>query len=287
MSIIFADRAPEPHEIERFRLILSTYQDGSGMLTPARIRSWMARNNLTTIPGWRDFERAVALAFDGKALESKHIYDVLLSDSNPNGPYVGVSCKMRRELRKVQRQNRVTIELSNAAGEFWRTIKAETSLDEVSYLSNPTAVDHALISTVERWHTAVAEIIDLPRSFFLALQWDEAIGAYQLFQFPIDLPDPAGLAWSALAQQRRVVGRDTSGVLFEWYPFSGGQLKYYPLSDTALWQSEEFQLEPLPPNLEHILLNKAASYFPSRWQEIENPPSGATSGSKKDTTSIS
>jgi hypothetical protein len=256
------------------------------MLTPDPIRPWMVRNNLTTTPGWRDFERAVALAFDGRALESKHIYDVLLPDSSANGPYVGVSCKMRKELRKVRRHNRVTIELSNAAGEFWRVIKAETGLDEVSYLSNPAAVGQALIATIERWHAAVAETIDLPRSFFLALQWDEPTGAYQLFQFPIDLPEPAGLAWSALAQQRRVVGRDTSGVLFERYPFSGGQLKYYPLSDTALWQSEEFQLEPLPPNLEHILLNKAASYFPGRWQEIENPSSDDTSGSKKDTTSI-
>ncbi len=44
------------------RLILSTYQDGTGMLknkkNPMKVK---------TLPGWRDFERAVAIAFDGEA----------------------------------------------------------------------------------------------------------------------------------------------------------------------------------------------------------------------------
>ena len=45
-KIPFVDRKPSNAEIERIRLILSTYQDGSGML---------AAEGGLTLPGWRDF----------------------------------------------------------------------------------------------------------------------------------------------------------------------------------------------------------------------------------------
>jgi hypothetical protein len=57
-------RPPMPtfEHLERLRLILSTYQDGTGMIaTPGGM----------TLPGWRDFERAVAAVFGGVAQESK------------------------------------------------------------------------------------------------------------------------------------------------------------------------------------------------------------------------
>ncbi len=68
MSIAFVERNPSHTEIERLRLVLSTYQDGTGML---------AQKSGTTLPGWRDFERSVALAFGGVAQESKFIFDIL------------------------------------------------------------------------------------------------------------------------------------------------------------------------------------------------------------------
>jgi hypothetical protein len=264
MSVIFADRLPEPFEIERFRLIFSTYQDGSGMLIPGSMRSWMNQNNVKSIPGWRDFERAVALAFDGRALESKYIYDVLLPDLDDPSISVGVSCKMRKELRAVERSGRVNIELSNAAGEFWDTIKRETQLNENTYSSDPALIGAVLVSTVERWHEAIG--VDNSRSFFLTLQWDEPTGYYQLFQFPIDLPSASTLMWSVAG--RRLIGRDGAGVLFEWYGFSGGQLKYYPPIAQARWISDRFTLEPLPNDLDDVLLNKAATYFPGSWQKV-------------------
>jgi hypothetical protein len=49
-------------------------------------------------PGWRDFERSVAAAFNGRAQESKAIFDVLLPDPLRKGIYFGLSCKMRDEL---------------------------------------------------------------------------------------------------------------------------------------------------------------------------------------------
>ena len=55
MSIPFVTRNPTFQEIERLRLILSTYQDGSGMI----------KRTDKTIPGCRDFERAVAVSSAG------------------------------------------------------------------------------------------------------------------------------------------------------------------------------------------------------------------------------
>lgn len=110
MSQAFADRPPTGREVERLRLILSTYQDGTGMLP---LKGGM------TLPGWRDFERAVALAFGSMAQESKAIFDVLLPiTGTPNVKY-GLSCKMRDKLNNIGRTGRVTVELSNAAKKFW------------------------------------------------------------------------------------------------------------------------------------------------------------------------
>src|SRR5690242_10859023 len=104
---------PTSAQIEKLRLILSTYQDGTGMIIKD------GRN----LPGWRDFERAVAIAFNGKAQESKHVFDVIVPGKDDEDPY-GISCKMRGELSKSSDRRsrndqflkgRISMEMSNAA----------------------------------------------------------------------------------------------------------------------------------------------------------------------------
>jgi len=211
MSIPFVDRPPSSIEIEKFRLVLSTYQDGSGML----VRQGF------TLPGWRDFERTVATVFGGVNSASKFIYDVLIEMGQGRGP-IGISCKMRGTLREVQRKNHVTIELSNASGEFWDSIK-EIGLTQESYEEYPDQIGSLLIKIVEGWHSSVGietgGTIDTTRSFFLTLQWDKTSGLYQLFQYPIDLPDPMQLDWRV--EGRTLIGLDTNGTLFEWYGLAG------------------------------------------------------------------
>ena len=252
--IPFVNRVPTQQEIEKFRLILSTYQDGSGMLVDGD----------KTLPGWRDFERTVAVSFNGKALESKWIYDVLLPADDLIGFQYGVSCKMRNTLRVVEKKQRVTIEVANASGEFWDAIK-DVGLTQENYHTNPKLVGIKLIKVVENWHTNVGieneGTVNNNDSFYLILQWERKSGRYQLFQFPIKLPDPSQLEWQV--NGRRLVGKDEKGVLFEWYGLSGGQLKYYPLANNALWQSSIFYLEPLPEDTEYGLKQKAATYFPN------------------------
>lgn len=257
ISIPFADRTPTLAEVERLRLILSTYQDGSGMLS----------QSTGTLPGWRDFERAVATVFNGESLENKSIFDVVVSaPRSENRPKYGISCKMRRELDRVNRDGRVTIEVSNAAGEFWDAIKA-AGVKEHELERGASTAGIALRSVVQGWLANVSHEtgggIDISKSCYLVLLWNRT-GEYQLFQFPLNIWNPDQLQWTALGSGRRLCGHDGIGNLIEWYFASGGQLKLYPLAASATWCSERFRLEPLPPK-NASLVGKAKKYFPEKW----------------------
>lgn len=266
MLLPFVDREPTQAEVERIRLLLSTYQDGTGML---------AIGEGHTLPGWRDFERSVALALGGYASESKAIFDVVLERVDAgNVPKYGISCKMRSELNRIDRDGRVTIEVSNSAGKFWDYL-ALKGIHQRNYREQPRNVGLALIELVHKWQLAESVDgggnIDLRGSCYLVLSWNR-LGWYQMHQFPLNLFDTKGLHWHfpprvQRGQElpgRRLCGSDESGNIVEWYGESGGQLKYYPFASNALWQSERFQLEPLP-DADHGIINKAAAYFPQKW----------------------
>ena len=265
----FVDTDPSPQEVEKLRLILSTYQDGTGMLAAAQGR---------TLPGWRDFERSVALAFNGEASESKAIFDVLLTNSADAKVKYGLSCKMRKELNRIGRDGRVTVELSNSAGQFWDRL-ALRAVTTDNYKDHPQEVGNILVDLVRRWHRAAAierkAAVDLAKSCYLVLSWNNA-GLYQLHQFSLQLPDPEGLSWyfptgvsrGVEKTARHINGDDSEGRVFEWYGESGGQLKYYPKASSALWQSQPFRLEPLP-DIEHGIRAKVAAYFPELWQALQ------------------
>ena len=265
--VVFAHRPPTEAELARLRLLLSTFQDGTGMQA--------IKDSLSTLPGWRDFERAVALAFGGIPSEDKSIMDVHLPDLSRKGVSFGISCKMRSELNRVRRDGRVTIELSNAAGAFWDKL-GNDQITPQNHSAYAPQIGRALINQVREWHSSVSTVsggnVDLAGSCHLALMWNRR-GEYQLFQFGIDLPDPERILWyyplvrrkGVLQPGKAVCGNDFSGRLFEWYGQSGGQLKYYPKASDALWQSEVFRLEPLPPNTRHGLISKAETYYPGLW----------------------
>ncbi len=133
-------RIPTHQEVEKIRLVLSVYQDGSGML----------KHGSGTLPGWRDLERTVAYVFSGDAQEDKSIFDVLIP-SGPPGKVTGISCKMRRELDRVDRTGRVYFELSNSAGSFWGRL-GRKGINSSNYRKQPTIVGREVISLVEEWH---------------------------------------------------------------------------------------------------------------------------------------
>lgn len=285
------------HELEKLRLLLSVFQDGIGMLSTENTGSilaptlkrkvqqaqfamelWDDEKKQRSLPGWRDFERAVALAFEGTALESKAIVDVVLPLKE--GAYYGVSCKMRGELnRAVAEEGRVNIEVSNSAGKFWDYVLAQ-GITRENYRSpeNAAIVGKALFALVEQWHNEVSleqgGVIDIAESSYLVLQYN-SLGKYRLYQYPLKFPDAEALTWSfpmrifkdkAPREGRRLVGQDKAGgIVIEWYEYSGGQLKYYPLASEASWASNEFELEPLPRGTKHGVLSRVEEYFPELW----------------------
>ncbi len=254
MRYIFTGSIPTKRQIEKLRLILSVYQDGSGQLVFEPGKS---------LPGWRDFERSVALAFDGIAQESKAIFDVLVPIPQISEVDFGISCKMRETLHTVEQTGRVTVEVSNSHGKFWDALKAK-GIDD--YSINPDTSGKILLDLVESWHSRVSleqgGTVDLRKSFYLILQWHKRSGRYQLFQYQVQLPDPETLFWEAAG--KRLIGRDDDGVMIEWYGHSGGQLKYYPFADEAIWSSEVFQLEPLPAG-DYGLKRRVREYFSDLW----------------------
>ena len=257
MSYTFTGRIPTKSQTEKLRLTLSTYQDGTGQLAFEFGKS---------LPGWRDFERSVALVFDAIAQESKAIFDVLRPISQTPEVNFGISCKMRQTLRTVERTGRVTVEVSNSSGKFWNALRAD-GID--GYDTNPGRAGEIILKLVASWYNEVSleqgGTVDVGKSFHLLLQWHKRTGRYQLFQFPIHLPDPETLSWEV--EGRRLIGRDDGGVMIEWYGHSGGQLKYYPSADSAIWSSDIFQLEPLPENDSgDRLKQRVIAYFPDRWR---------------------
>lgn len=258
MTVPFADRPPTAAELERFRLVLSTYQDGSGML----------QNGSTTLPGWRDFERSLAVAFGGVAQESKAIFDVLIPNPQIRNANTGISCKMRAEFNRFAKDGRATLEISNSSGKFWTHLET-LGLNQTNYKAQPQVVGDALLQVVHSWHEATSitrgGVVDLTRSYYVSLMYSLG-GNYQMHQFSLDWPRP--IRWYFKTKNgvagRSLRGDDASGTVLEWYGESGGQLKYYPLIANALWASPVFQLEPLTEG-EYGMLKKAEAYFPAKW----------------------
>ena len=265
MPAPFIDYFPTNKDFERLRLMLSTFQDGSGMLNPG---------GTGTLPGWRDFERSVAAFVGGKATESKHIFDVALEGSN-EGQYYGYSCKMRSTLRDSERLNDATIEVTNSNSKLWDGLRAQ-GIDENNIAdSDPFVVGTSLVSTIESWYQAVnitqggSFLVD--ESPMLHLAYELKNRRYQLFCFPKHLPlvnELHTLDWQVLAKQIKGTRPDGSRC-FEWFKGSGGQVKYYPKLDDANWRSDVFYLEALPDtgSQVNILVEKASLYFGDLWEE--------------------
>lgn len=278
MALPLIDRQPTQKEFQKLRLLLSTFQDGTGMnMVVCRIKTKNEKGKLVTVPtlqnfpGWRDFERVVAIAFGGEAQESKAMFDVLLTKPETKVKF-GVSCKMREDFYTTIKTGRVNLELSNAAGRFWSELNKH-GLNQGNYMHDPTAVARIVLNLYESWHQAASiengGSVDISKSCYLALSWDRHSknGMFQFHQFPLRLPDVDSIQWSFSG--RRILGVNESGMIFEWYGESGGQLKYYPLSVNATWKSDPFELEPLG-DIRYGILHKAEAYFPELWAEACN-----------------
>lgn len=170
------------------------------------------------------------------------------------------------------------MELSNSAGDFWAELgKQNLTPDNYCLEDNPRRAGEALIPLIESWHARDSKTlnVDINLSHHIVLLYSKRTGYYQLFQYPISLPNASSLRWycpdkrgSGLQKAKHIKGVSDEGVVFEWYGTSGGQLKYYPKISDSLWRSAPFKLEAISDKVEQGLLSKAAHYFPVQWEAV-------------------
>ena len=265
-------------EFEKLVLALSVFQDGTGWERSANSQLDI------TYAGFRQFERAVAEICGGKAQENKGIFDVIAPLPNSAGQF-GISCKMRKELRKAQLPNgRITIELTNASRRLNDVVNQAVS---TGIQDHPGAAGAALLQEISRWHTESASSYGIPlnlnESCQLVLLYDEKTLTHKLFLLPLRLPPPEDFRWAFPPAQKigtssnrlaayEITSDSKTGeqVVLEWYFKSGGQIKYYPRVTSAIWGSEEFKLQPLPKGIVRTISERAKQYFPKQWKHAED-----------------
>lgn len=266
MAVPFVTRNPTAEEVERLRLALSTFTDGSGMLS---------RPDGKSAPGWRDVERAVADVLGGVGTEDKGVFDVYIPDPDRPGVDYGLSIKTKQlsNFGDLSSTGRVYMELSNSPAKLWAPLISK-GIKEDSFAKREHAdiIGPTLVATVTSWHNeAHAEhptrypgrTLDLAGSIYLVLSYSKA-AKYQWHSFSLALPTNS--IWS-FRSARSVKGNDgnvPTETVIDWYGMSGGQLKYYPRASAALFSSPVFKLEQAEAT---SLSAKAGRLWPGPWRK--------------------
>lgn len=219
------------------------------------------------MPGFRDFERGLASIIGGNAAENKGVFDVIRQVPGQSG--YGVSCKMARFAPVAQEA--AFVELSNAAAKF----RAHLLERQINWVTEPELAGPAIVELVTSWHEDDANQngLDLQASKYAILSRSSNWSEFQLSAYPLDLYgfNPIGdIKWAST--KSRVDGYvDIKGrqhLLWQWYPNSGGQLKWWPPLAWADWATSRFSLEQAPTILP---TQRAQEYFPTKWPKGFSP----------------
>ena len=233
-------------QFKKMRLLLSTYQDGSG-------RSMHDR----TLFNWEDFEDVTEVVFCGKRLKSKSVFDVIVPNTTGN---IGISCKITKTLK--QSDKTVLIEHSRVNAQFFDELRKRNLYGEEIF-KNPTICGEIIINLINKKHEleAQASNIDLHKSFFLVLVYDFEERKFKVFQFPVKLPRLDKFTWSFSDSNKCLKGKIGDELVIQHFPDSSGQLKYYPHIRKSIWFSEIFSLEPLKSTTMKNIEEKMQEYF--------------------------
>jgi len=249
-------------EFERLRLVLSTFQDGSG---------WQKING-STVVGFRQFERALAEIINGRADEGKAVFDVLANRTvNGKASVVGFSCKLKRALEDTAKRGTVYIEVSNAVSQFAKHLATVGLHDPTDYVANAAKAGQAVLDWIGLLHAADAQKrgFDLAGSIYLILLYDKTANNFQLFEFPANaFLNGQGVAWTAAASH--LCGKLDGSVAIDYY-WKAGQLKFYVPVALATWHSKVFQLEPLTAGAK-TLLGRAGDMYQKLWVSAATLP---------------
>lgn len=241
------------NQCAKLRLLLSTYQDGTGRDTKDR-----------TLPGWEDFEDVVEVAFQGQRLKSKSVFDIIVPGQVL---HTGISCKITKTLK--QSTSTVLIEHSRVNAEFFNAMK-EKQIKREDMFNQPQICGNTLLSLINNKHEASARdgSIDLKKSFFLVMTYDVAEKQFKIFQFPFKMPRASKIIWTFNGSQKHLRGTIDDQLVFQWFHEGGGQVKYYPAIRKAIWNSDIFSLEPLLNTKINNVKNKVEEYFKEHWNAL-------------------
>ncbi len=230
-----------------------------------------------TLPGGFQFEVSLALALGGIATGKKGKFDVLLTTTQQEAVKFGLSCKMKADLDDIAEKNRVYIEESNAPAATWAYLN-KRGITRDNLKTRSLDAGKGLLDRFRETHLDAAQspqgTIDVANSSLVFLSYNLK-GKYQLYWFPLHVVSTSQLVGCEVPQKavkgggttdcKSLRGYDAQGKLFDWYWDSGGQFKIYPSVAAAKWNSEIFQLEPLPAGKNIGLVFKPADYFPNQW----------------------
>lgn len=272
MGLPFATRAPTCEEVNLLRLMLSTFKDGSGNET---------ESDGTTRAGWREIERCIADWLNGLGGENKAIFDVIAPDSlNPSVCY-GYSVKSKQlsnsMFDKLPIGARVYMEIANSPAKFWAEIKRLHGLEEADFRNqkHPSEIGDSVLSLVMKWHQEGKALfeshnknttLDLEHSCYLCVSYSKDTPSnrrYQIHSFGLQYPKD--ITWKYTSDSC-LSAYDTLGEkLIDWYGVSGGQLKYYPKANAAIFSTNVFKL--LPPPKQLSIKDKARIHFPEHFKD--------------------
>lgn len=251
----FIDRNPT-HEEELFlQALMSSFSDGSG---------WETDPDGTSRIGWRQIERMLSIFFSGSThTEDKDVFDLIVDYWSDPRKSVGISVKSkilsgRKQIFRENTDPRLYMELSNSHAKFWQEVDKELGLDESCFRAKTHAqeIGDCVLNLISRWHVerkktfgASGGSLHLPLCRFVSVSfsdWEKHVGrSFQVHSYDLSFPP---VKWT-YHSDKCLRGLDDKGNhLFDWYGLSGGQLKYYPDSNTALHCSSVIQMKRLAAN---------------------------------------
>lgn len=266
----FILNSPSPSDIERLRLLISVFRDGTGN---------QRETASTSRADWRQLERCVAEYVGAIGGEDKQIFDVIAPNKSNNKLFYGLSVKSKQLPIKgfdlLRSTGRVYMEIANSPAKFWDVLNEELSLREDDFRSQKYAekIGNCILDTVERWHlegksnfekTNANSTLDIASSFYFCISLSQPVDGVET-RFRVDtfeLKYPKNLIWK-YKSSKCLSGFDPSNPsesVVDWYALSGGQLKYYPKAADAKFRSPEFTLHT--PEILSITA-RAKLYWPS------------------------
>ena len=262
----FIERELTAQEVLLINLSFSLFTNGFG--------SEQEKGGETRI-GWRQMERVFADLFAGKANENKDVFDVVVPIDRKTD--VGLSIKSKnfssKQFTALGSEGRVYMELTNSPAKLWASLNRKGLVASDFQNKNKAAdIGNAVLDTVESWHQEAktnyphysqGKVIDLSKSVYISVSMtdptDKNDRQYVVHSFPLNLPKP--IRWEKYTHKclRGFDPDHPNQALYDWYPNSGGQLKYYPRAEDAKFSSGIFESLKAP---KISMVKLAQQYWP-------------------------